>query len=549
MQNEIKFTKGQIGIIVCVVVVPLLIGIFACYMIFGDLSEAVSKMWEYRGKPNSTASSVTSLSYIFTILIAFYAFCVTTYFSGLLWKVSNESLLVSQKLQNLEDNRDKEIVRENALIVYYDLQRGISNLRNIYINCVLNGTEAKLNRIYFSTEWIKNVANLRDGLTNQELNRVYKLYEQFYALQNILEEYKVNEPNDELIEFIEELSKEVFADFIPFSLMDKLKVSSIDELVDIDLYIILQKIYSLTFISSEDPKENVVNGKTVYKTYINGVLFFVGDSKKAFVGNGELYNTNGNIKCSGHFNSKQFIKDTIYGYYESTKKCYEITYEAQLIKKGTLYKLTNDGGKEYFHNGEFKDGEISNGTTTLFYENHKISYQGEIKDGLRSGQGRAYDRKDQLIFDGIWKEDLYFKGILFKEGKETFNGEFKDSIPWTGDVKNYDLSQHYVKDFTGEICKGIPIKGEGFIFHMDSQARGLADLNEYDKWIEDKIEEQIEAEQDPDYMANLAEEQAEFENERIRQSSNHWSNYIKAQWTEGIATEAENKEMNKKVII
>ncbi|HDX9547302.1 TPA: hypothetical protein ROX78_005602, partial [Bacillus cereus] len=228
MPNETSFFKKYRKVILSIIILPLIASFIAAYLIFGDLIEAVLKMWDYRGKPNITASSVTALSYIFTILVAIYALCATTFFSKLVWKVSESSLLVSQQLQDLEKTRDKEIVRENALIVYYDLQRGISNLRYIYINCVLNGTEPKINRIYFSAEWIKNVANLRDGLTNQELNRVYKLYEQFYALQNILEEYKANEINDELIEFIERLSKEVFADFIPFSLMDQIKVSSVD---------------------------------------------------------------------------------------------------------------------------------------------------------------------------------------------------------------------------------------------------------------------------------------------------------------------------------
>ena len=172
MSDEISFFKKYKKVILSIIILPLAASLIASYMIFGNLFEALVKMWNYRGNPNITASSVTSLSYIFTILVAIYALCATTFFSKLVWKVSERSLLVSQQLQELEKNRDEEIVRENALIVYYDLQRGISNLREIYINCVLNGTEPKINRIYFSAEWIKNVANLRDGLTNQELNRV-----------------------------------------------------------------------------------------------------------------------------------------------------------------------------------------------------------------------------------------------------------------------------------------------------------------------------------------------------------------------------------------
>ncbi|MEB8740564.1 hypothetical protein P4H13_26640 [Bacillus cereus] len=547
MPNESSIFKKYKKVILSIILLPLIASFIAAYLIFGDLFEAFLKMWEYRGKPNITASSVTALSYIFTLLVAIYALCATTFFSKLVWKVSESNLLVSQQLQELENNRDKEIVRENALIVYYDLQRGISNLRNIYINFVLNGAKAKINRIYFSAEWIKNVANLRDGLTNQELNRVYKLYEQFYALQNLLEEYKTNEINDELLEFIEELSKEVFADFIPFALMDKFKVSSVDELVDIDLYIILQKIYSLTFISSEEPKENVVNGETVYETYINGVLFFVGDSKKTFVGNGELYNTNGNIKCSGNFNSKQFIKDTIYGYYESTKKCYKYTYEAQSIIKGTLYKLTDDGSKEYFYNGEFKNGEVLNGTTTLFYENGNISYQGEIKDRELEGKGKSYDDKGSLDFDGIWENSSPLNGTKYISNRKVFKGEFKNGKPWNGTAYGQDLS-YKVKKFKGELYEGQPINGTGLIFHVDKEGKTLFDLEVYEEWLEESAEEQARADEDPKHIESQIESHSSMENSYRRRTYVDWTEYIEAEWNEGNVTVAEDKETNKIVL-
>ncbi|MGM1745201.1 hypothetical protein ACS2GR_25650 [Bacillus cereus group sp. BceL177] len=547
MPNETSFFKKYRKVILSIIILPLIASFIAAYLIFGDLIEAVLKMWDYRGKPNITASSVTALSYIFTILVAIYALCATTFFSKLVWKVSESSLLVSQQLQDLEKTRDKEIVRENALIVYYDLQRGISNLRYIYINCVLNGTEPKINRIYFSAEWIKNVANLRDGLTNQELNRVYKLYEQFYALQNILEEYKANEINDELIEFIERLSKEVFADFIPFSLMDQIKVSSVDELVDIDLYIILQKIYSLTFISSEKPKEKLVNGKTVYETYIDGVLFFVGDSPKAFIGNGALYNSNGNIKCSGHFNSKKFIKDTIYGYYESPIKCYEYTYEEQLIKKGTLYKLTDDGKNEYFYKGEFKNGKVSNGITTLFHKNQKISYQGEINHRNLEGRGTSYNEMGQKEFEGIWKNNNPLNGTKYISYKKVFEGEFRNGHPWTGTADGLNLS-YKVKKFKGELYEGQPINGTGLFFNTDKEGQTLSDLEAYEEWQEENAEEQARAEEDPKYMESQIESYAIMENNNRRRTYVDWTEYINAEWNEGIVTKAEDKEVNKTIL-
>lgn len=79
-----------------IAILPFILSVIAAYMIFGDIGEAIHKMWEYRGQPNKTAGSVTSLSYIITILVAIYALGATTFFSFLVWKVSNLNLSVSQ---------------------------------------------------------------------------------------------------------------------------------------------------------------------------------------------------------------------------------------------------------------------------------------------------------------------------------------------------------------------------------------------------------------------------------------------------------------------
>ncbi|OKO50959.1 hypothetical protein ABH17_026945 (plasmid) [Bacillus toyonensis] len=513
-------------------------------MIFGDIGEAIQKMWELRGKPNVTASSITSLSYIFTILVAVYALIATIFFSYQVWMVSENNLKVSKQIQKLEINRDEEMVKENALIVYYDLQRGISNLRELYVNSLLKVSTPKPNRIYFSDDWIKNVANLRKELTNQELNKVYKLYEQFFTLQNILEEYKGNKQTGELNEYLEELSKEVFADFIPLPLLDKLEVSSIDELIGIDLYIILQKIYCLTFTPSKiEPEEKVVNGKVVYETCLNGVLMFVGDNKKAFEGNGELYTTKGQLKCSGQFQSNQFKSGVVYGYYNSESKCYQIKYETSLlvrrIKHGILYKLTAIEDNPYFYNGEFHEGELINGVTTIFNENMKIYYQGEIENGEITGYGITYSNKGYKTFEGILEDEMRVKGIGYIKGIEYFNGEYKNGNPWNGLVTKYSLSEE-VKEFTGEICEGRPINGKGLYFKRNNHGEDLVALEERREFEEARYE----IEDDYEYQQVMYEQQKDYQNAEIRRNYSKWVDYIQANWHEGNVTELEDKEVN-----
>ncbi|HDR6284140.1 TPA: hypothetical protein QCU33_000063 [Bacillus cereus] len=543
MNSEIKLPRKTKKILILTFLVPLLISIVVAYMIFGDLGEAIQKMWGLRGKPNVTASSVTSLSYIFTILVAAYALIATIFFSYQVWRVSESNLRVSKQIQDLEINRDEEVVKENALIVYYDFQRGILNLRDIYINCVLKGSVPKPNRIYFSEDWIKNIANLRNGLTNKELNRAYKLYEQFFALQNILEEYKRDEQNNELNEYLKELSKEVFADFIPLPLLDELNVSSVAELVNVDLYIMLQKIYYLTFTSSQiKPKEKMINGKVVYETCLDGVLKFVGDNEKAFEGNGELYTPLGQLKCSGEFQSSQFKSGSVYGYYNSENPCYQIKYETislvREIKHGVLYKLNESEDNSYFYNGEFRKGELFNGVATMFNKNTMI-YQGEVKNGMMHGNGILYDGSGEKLFEGIFENEIEVKGIKYSKGREIFNGEYKFGIPWNGKATKYDLSEE-VKKFTGEIREGKPIKGNGLLFKRNSDGEDLASLQAYKEYEE----EQLALEEDDEYQRLRFEEYEKYQNLQIRRNYRTWTDYISAEWNEGNVTEEDDNETN-----
>ncbi|OJE46310.1 hypothetical protein BAQ44_04245 [Bacillus mobilis] len=555
MKNEFKISKKQKTMIACFFLIPLIISLAISYMIFGNYSEALSKMWAYKGKPNATASSITSLSYIFTILIAFYTFGTTFVFSYLVWKASKGSLAVSEKLQKLEFQREEEITRENALIVYYDLQRGITNLQDIYINYELKGLEAKPSKIYFSTDWIKNVANLRDQLTEQELNKVYKLYEQFHVLQNLLEKHESNTYDEELKTQLKILTEEVFANFIPLQVLKKHNVSSANELVNIDLYVILKKIYRFTFPSSKrKTKKNESTG--LYETTLNGNLFFTGDNEELFIGKGTLYNTNKEVKCSGEFKETQFNKGLIYGYYSQGYKFYIANYSRSLepdeLEHVTVYQLSSVRTDKYYYSGQIKHGKIYDGISTLFNMDHDIIYQGKIKDGYRDGKGISYDFKGEKEFEGIWKEDYIYNGTQYSNGKKLFEGEFKivkdpsafsgkRAKPWDGAVTNYDIS-YEVKDFTGEICSGIPYTGYGHLLHLDYDGKTFKEYTQIEVQTMERAEDEAE---NPIELSSIEiEEWAKENNDEARKGYQSHTEYIKADWEQKEVTAREANEIN-----
>lgn len=176
--TELKTDKKLLRkhyLLIIAFIVPILFAVIILYLIFGNLFDAFQKMWNLKGNPDKTADAMASLSYVGTILIAFYGLLTTALFSYLVWRVSLGSFQISNDLKKLEENRDIESKREQALIVYYDLQRGFAYLRDLYISSALTGEHPNPKRLFFSNDWIKNVASLRNNLSNEDLNLVYKI--------------------------------------------------------------------------------------------------------------------------------------------------------------------------------------------------------------------------------------------------------------------------------------------------------------------------------------------------------------------------------------
>ena len=65
-------------------------------------------------------------------------------------------------------------LRENSLIIYYDLILGSNDLKRLYINSKNKEFVNIPSRMFFSKEWIKNVAKISCNI--RDTDRLYKLY-------------------------------------------------------------------------------------------------------------------------------------------------------------------------------------------------------------------------------------------------------------------------------------------------------------------------------------------------------------------------------------
>jgi len=78
---------------------------------------------------------------------------------------------------------DSEI-RENSLIVYYDLVLGLTDLKKLYINLQNDSFTNIPTKMFFSSEWIKNVAKVSN--TEKNTGEIYKLYGDLESVCNQL---------------------------------------------------------------------------------------------------------------------------------------------------------------------------------------------------------------------------------------------------------------------------------------------------------------------------------------------------------------------------
>ncbi|MCB2292664.1 hypothetical protein LGK95_03820 [Clostridium algoriphilum] len=78
------------------------------------------------------------------------------------------SLNISKNIQAESD------LRENSLIVYYDLILGSNDLKRLYINSKNKEFKNIPSRMFFSKEWIKNVAKISCNI--RDTDRLYKIY-------------------------------------------------------------------------------------------------------------------------------------------------------------------------------------------------------------------------------------------------------------------------------------------------------------------------------------------------------------------------------------
>ncbi|WP_410502938.1 hypothetical protein RIF24_06710 [Exiguobacterium acetylicum] len=538
--------KKIIGALIFSLSIPIVALTLLSFIFYGDLFKLIPFISDNRNKIKLSTEVYPTLSEAINYTISGYSIIITGIFSYALLKTSIKSYEIAESIKSLESNRDRESVRQSALIVYYELLTGFSNIKDLYTSIVLNDSSPNPKRLFLSDDWVKNISLLKDKLNEYEINEIFKIYSRFLTIKSILESYDEPETNNTGNSHYEKIRHDLineiensFLSFIPKGVLNN-DFGNVEKLLKREYYLLLQKIKIATYDIQKIKRCNIDGLETLF---VNETKLYEGEFlDNEFNGKGTLYTFAGLEKYKGDFLKGKFISGVSKEYYEDdeNKIMYEVIYEKNKKIQGLLNKVEGDMlvEKNYI-NGSFDGDIIYTGDTIQYDDKHKIVYVGQLLNGKFDGEGK-YFIKGKIKYEGTFKNDLIIKGNEFKNGKLYFKGDFKNEMAYNGQIKNY--SNSYVEQFNGILKEGKPYTGKGYIYQNDSSGwdRDWL-LNSY------HYEEQEIENYDIEYYESMEEDYAEQQNNYIRETYSTWQNYIKANWENGSFEEQENLETNIKV--
>ena len=461
-------------------------------------------------------SSYINMGDYLTYYISIVGIEVTSLLSYMLYKTSVKSNELAKAINDKENNRDNEKIRESALIIYYDFVSKISIIKELYSKYILK-KDIEINRsIIMIEDWVKNIANLRNILSREELDRLYDLYNRFELIARL----QKNNDSKYIEDSVKNICKDIFLNiFLKYLWMDYHGENEC--LLDYKYYNIFKKI------------EEKINGKeTKQRTYI-------GDTSDFMV-----------------FSGSEIYID------KNEKLIYELKYVNGKIIEGKYFNYINKVRERIF-DGKLNDKyNLVMGYITEFDKSMRIKYKGEIKEEEYNGKGILYYRGKirEGKFDGELKDGRKYKGIWTSKGEGEiiyFNGEYRNGIPYTGEIeccKTKCVGDAY--GFKGKIKNGKPTDGYGYVkngvFYDEKYIEEHPECREDDDCNYDEEEYGYNA-----MYEQLTDEEIQelHENDTRNEKSNDKESYIhhcgeavellESKWENGNCIKSEDDLLNK----
>ncbi|KYH32227.1 hypothetical protein CLTEP_22710 [Clostridium tepidiprofundi DSM 19306] len=391
------------------------------------------------------------------LFIYFLQTVVTALFSYFIWKTSIKSNEISEELRKKDENKEKSYLKENALIVYYDLLLGLKDLKNLYEGRIIGKKVTIPKRLYFSNEWIKNVSVMKDELENKDMSQIYQLYGDLLTLKELLEVKWDSELDEELKRIGSKVFDKNYLDYV----YEGLNIEDIQSILNIEYQGIFEKIKRIVFINSSNYMKSSVDN--IIKIYANrNIIWYNGKIKDDNLsGEGKIYNENGKIRYDGEFDNNNFVKGMRYEYYSNGEKYLEMMYEEGKRVKGIVFSQKQS--EEPYSDGEYDNDIFIKGRRKEYDKNGLIEYCGSFENGKYNGEGvKCTKQKTQMI--GFFQNGHFVKGIeknvlLYQE----LNGDVYDRMAEQQRMEEYiereDEYEDYIK-YEEESSIGYRIYGD-----------------------------------------------------------------------------------------
>jgi antitoxin component YwqK of YwqJK toxin-antitoxin module len=537
--------------VISILLAPIVLTlIFSAYLL-GGANSIAGEIVKFKNNLTVEAEDFPKLSEIINYLISAYTLIATVVFSWAVLQSSIKSNILAEEIKNREDNKDYELVRESALIVYYDLLLGVKDLMSLYVSKIINKGNPIPRKIYFSNDWIKNVAILKNNLSAREISDIYSLYGRFLTIASLLDEGQVSSNYSNVLdEEISNLVDEVYSSIFPKAFLKNYRDTT-EKLLNRKYYLLIEKLRSLTYKKDQHRIEKDTEVITADIYLGNGKIYSGGYDEDTLNGNGEYYLLNGKSKFEGYFKDGYFISGIAREFYSNGSIMYEVTYKDNSKVSGKLFYLedTKQFGGKLCYDGKFKDNNIIDGFAEQYFDNFNILYRGYLADGRYEGNGAEYynDKNISVEYEGIWKRGVIQNGEFFGKGEggvKYFKGKFKHSQPYNGYIKyGGSYINDYINAFEGEIRQGKVYDGKGKVMFLNSFGNDYRDIS---------ILIREDAEDHHDYYDNEIDlewerKQKQHSFDQIKSKYSEWEEFIDAEWKSGEMKLKENDILHKEI--
>lgn len=530
--------KKMIGFMLVFV---LIISLALFYLMYGNLIDAWNKMLDNKGNVAKTHDA-------FTLLYSLLSIIVSSLFSFLVYRISVQSYDISKKMSELEMDRESAALNQDATIILTMITRNFNVIKEMYSESLTKPKAYSVKDLALSESWAENIANLmksqKELFSEYELNQTYDIFEDFVKLNRLIKDPENEFKREDFAKELTSIMRKYFNKNIPTPLYPRVNTETILELLNVESYILLRKLYYLTV------KNSLIEEKEVgqsYRVSILGIPLFESSNPKRLEGNIKLYDSYGYIKLEGVVVNNIIRYEKYNGYSKKDEKLYEFIFDKdnykngeQSIKKAKVYNHTPLGNLvlDYFFDCEWTEDNQVNGIQTKYGPKGKLLFHGSKVNGMKNGHC-YYRNLNGNVYNGKFENDKIVEGERFWQ-ESKFTGQFHDEKPWNGDVRNYTwYDQHlndYVYGFNGSIKDGELYEGIGYTKLKATRLYEQYEL-EIQRMEERAMEEQYDDDTDIDQIIN----------EKERNEHPIHANYIKTEWKQGDKRQFDESERNIKV--